>query len=136
MQLVWFLCLNELFNAKAISVDSRRTAVILFKPYLVGVHPFSKGISPKMNVTAWPKFKLAYFEVTVQHFRQLHHEKFTLCNRYLVYARVKFLYTTNISLFLSSLTLHQPMKSGGARGVVVIAVGNEHGDTSSNPGRD
>ena len=25
---------------------------------------------------------------------------------------------------------------GGARGVVVIAVGNEHGDTSSNPGRD
>ena len=25
---------------------------------------------------------------------------------------------------------------GGARGVVVIVVGNEHGDTSSNPGRD
>ena len=25
---------------------------------------------------------------------------------------------------------------GGARGVVVIAVGIEHGDTSSNPGRD
>ena len=25
---------------------------------------------------------------------------------------------------------------GGARGVIVIAVGNEHGDTSSNPGRD
>ena len=25
---------------------------------------------------------------------------------------------------------------GGARGVVVIAVGNERGDTSSNPGRD
>ena len=25
---------------------------------------------------------------------------------------------------------------GGARDVVVIAVGNEHGDTSSNPGRD
>ena len=24
----------------------------------------------------------------------------------------------------------------GARGVIVIAVGNEHGDTSSNPGRD
>ena len=26
--------------------------------------------------------------------------------------------------------------SGGARGVMVIVVGNEHGDTSSNPGRD
>ena len=25
---------------------------------------------------------------------------------------------------------------GGARGVVVIVVGNEHGDTSSNPGRE
>ena len=25
---------------------------------------------------------------------------------------------------------------GGARGVIVIVVGNEHGDTSSNTGRD
>ena len=27
-------------------------------------------------------------------------------------------------------------KKGGARGVMVIAVGYGHGDTSSNPGRD
>ena len=27
------------------------------------------------------------------------------------------------------------LQLGGASGVVVIAVGNEHGDTSSNPGR-
>ena len=27
-------------------------------------------------------------------------------------------------------------EAGGARGVIVIVVGNEHGDTSSNPGRD
>ena len=26
--------------------------------------------------------------------------------------------------------------NGGARGVIVIIVGNEHGDMSSNPGRD
>ena len=26
--------------------------------------------------------------------------------------------------------------TGGARGVMVIVVENEHGDTSSNPGRD
>ena len=26
--------------------------------------------------------------------------------------------------------------NGVARGVIVIVVGNEHGDTSSNPGRD
>ena len=28
------------------------------------------------------------------------------------------------------------LQSGGARGVKVIIVGNGHGDTSSNPGRD
>ena len=27
-------------------------------------------------------------------------------------------------------------EDGGARGVMVIVVGNGHGDTSSNPGRD
>ena len=31
--------------------------------------------------------------------------------------------------------LKKKARNGGARGVVVIAVGNEHGDTSSNPGR-
>ena len=38
----------------------------------------------------------------------------------------------------SSITGASPSDclGGGARGVVVIAVGNEHGDTSSNPGRD
>ena len=33
-------------------------------------------------------------------------------------------------------TLRPPGLNQLARGVVVIAVGNEHGDTSSNPGRD
>ena len=28
------------------------------------------------------------------------------------------------------------LRSGGARGVMVIVVANGHGDTSSNPGRD
>ena len=31
---------------------------------------------------------------------------------------------------------HTTPPRGGARGVIVIVVGNEHGDTSSNPGRD
>ena len=35
---------------------------------------------------------------------------------------------------VSSAEEHPP--NGGARGEVVIAVGNEHGDTSSNPGRE
>ena len=30
----------------------------------------------------------------------------------------------------------QSLRWGGARGVIVIVVGNGHGDTSSNPGRD
>ena len=29
-----------------------------------------------------------------------------------------------------------PITIGGARGVMVIVIGNEHGDTVSNPGRD
>ncbi len=34
-------------------------------------------------------------------------------------------------------SLHEiESNKGGARGVIVIVVENEHGDTSSNPGRD
>ena len=33
-----------------------------------------------------------------------------------------------------ALIVNKPQ--GGARGVMVIIVGNEHSDTSSNPGRD
>ena len=33
-------------------------------------------------------------------------------------------------------TFSLPSLPGGSRGVVVIVVGNGHGDTSSNPGRD
>ena len=32
--------------------------------------------------------------------------------------------------------IHCKKTEGGARGVIVIVVGNEHGDTSSNPGRN
>ena len=39
-------------------------------------------------------------------------------------------------LFAYTLWNDQQFYFGGARGVVVIVVGNGHGDTSSNPGRD
>ena len=39
-------------------------------------------------------------------------------------------------LLLNSFIIYHTILDRGARGVVVIAVGNEHGDTSSNPGRD
>ena len=32
--------------------------------------------------------------------------------------------------------MHSDKLEGGAHGVIVIVVGNEHGDASSNPGRD
>ena len=32
--------------------------------------------------------------------------------------------------------LEKKKNCGGARGVIVIVVGNGHGDSSSNPGRD
>ena len=40
--------------------------------------------------------------------------------------------------FCSAMALFKLIKPefGGARGVMVIVVGNGHGDTSSNPGRD
>ena len=37
---------------------------------------------------------------------------------------------------LFKLKLEYLKLKGGARGVMVIFVGNEHGDTSPNPGRD
>ena len=43
---------------------------------------------------------------------------------------------THILITPSILSMTLTASDGGARGVVVIAVGNEHGDTSSNPGRD
>ena len=44
-----------------------------------------------------------------------------------------------IHLLNTSITdrmYHKASFFGGARGVIVVVVGNEHGDTSSNPGRD
>ena len=42
----------------------------------------------------------------------------------------------SISPYHSNSCKSLPDNAGGARGVVVIVVGNGHGDTSSNPGRD
>ena len=43
-------------------------------------------------------------------------------------------------MYKEDLPLNNPQwlicHCGGARGVMVIVVGNDHGDTSSNPGRD
>ena len=32
------------------------------------VDTFPKGIGPKVNFIAWPEFRLAYYDITVQHF--------------------------------------------------------------------
>ena len=44
--------------------------------------------------------------------------------------------TCNLHVLTFINAHHSVYSFGGARGVVVIAVGNEHGDTSSNPGRN
>ena len=44
--------------------------------------------------------------------------------------------TQKMVLDASLLNTQYYDERGGARGVIVIVVGNEHGDTSSNPGRD
>ena len=46
----------------------------------------------------------------------------------------KIYYVQNLSCILYGVLIMYNM--GGARGVMIIVVGNEHGDTSSNPGRD
>ena len=53
---------------------------------------------------------------------------------FIKFIKIKILIGFNHSL---QMTEKSPtILSGGARGVVVIVVGNEHGDSSSNPGRD
>ena len=44
--------------------------------------------------------------------------------------------TAFTSSALNPTNARRPWCFGGARGVVVIVLGNGHGDTSSNPGRD
>ena len=69
-----------------------------------------------------------------------HVERIELLNQ----EKIRMLRKKETYLFDSVCFQHSPgilsdllnLSSGGARGVVVITVGNEHGDTSSNPGRD
>ena len=53
-----------------------------------------------------------------------------LCESFL--ARREYALTLSCELYREPLIGH----NGGARGVMVIVVGNGHGDTSSNPRRD
>ena len=59
--------------------------------------------------------------------------EFELQSRYYVHFRANTLGKGMNPLI--SLQLDGPLSGATARGVVVIAKGNEHGDTSSNPGR-
>ena len=105
------------------SHSCRRTVVILFNQLLGynGAHTFSKSISPKVNATARLGFELAYCDVTEQ---QLSH--------YVLY----FTLQGKENKDYGGVVILHSLSFGGARGVIVIVVGNGHGDTSSNPGRD
>ena len=73
---------------------------------------FSMSISLKVNATTWLEFHLTHYNVTVQY----------ACP----YANLPLCYTL----------ITDRGNAGGARDVMVIIVGNGHGDTDSNPGRD
>ena len=45
------------------------------------------------------------------------------------------MYLVYFSVLFGLIWFHFMAHMGGARGVMVMVVGNEHGDTSSNPGR-
>ena len=81
-----------------------------------GVHNFPKGICPKVNVMARLEYELAYYDSAVHRFNH---------------------YTTKTPLmqFVNKRIYYKPIP-GGAHGVMVIVVGNGHGDTSSITGRD
>ncbi len=51
----------------------------------------------------------------------------------IIYQCIIYFYFLDLHFTSTSKTL---IILGGARGVIVIVIGNEHDDTSSNPGRD
>ena len=69
----------------------------------------------------------------LQHRSRLHWETHRLA--YFEPSKTRLSYHTLININLS-WTIPHIRCIRGARGVMVIAVGNGHGDTSSNPGRD
>ena len=58
----------RLFNAKAIILEEQQWCYLTHSWEDKGIHTFSKGIYPKVNVIAWLEFELAYYDSTVQPF--------------------------------------------------------------------
>ena len=76
---ILFLCLMVYKSSWVIQFQShpyRRTVVILLNVGDKRLLVFPKGICLKVNLIAWPEFKLTYFNTTVQHFS--HYTRWTL----------------------------------------------------------
>ena len=54
----------------------------------------------------------------------------------LQYEKNLYALTKPNNILLKNIWMINNSKQSSARGIMVIVVGNEHGDTSSNPGRD
>ena len=68
-----FVCLFNinllgLFNAKSILLKEQYWYYLTHGWEDKGVHTFTKGICPKVNVIAWLEFELAYYDSAVQRF--------------------------------------------------------------------
>ena len=59
-----------------------------------------------------------------------------ICENQITWGHICLLRIIIISSCLNHIGVYKLLVSGGARGVMVIVVGNGHGDTSSKPGRD
>ena len=65
----WLIHLLGLFNAKSISFfffEGQQWYYLTHRWENKGVHTFTKGICPKMNVIARLEFELAYYDSAVQ----------------------------------------------------------------------
>ena len=67
----WHSKLRDLFNAKAILFEEQQIHFLTNRRRDKWFHAFAPGISPKPNVIARLKFKLAYFVTAVKHLNHL-----------------------------------------------------------------
>ena len=56
------------FNAKAILLQEQQWCYLTYSWKNKGVHSFTKGICPKVNVIVRLEFELAYYDSVVLHF--------------------------------------------------------------------
>ena len=126
----------DIFYRVALSLSECTSPEGLFRAFDV-VYPF--GFFVVITVTSMFQIFLVLCQgtSTFLFFRFLWFSLYGLPGRQsLLLNRFSSFFFFSFLLLLLLLTISTSGRLGGARGVVVIVVGNGHGDTSSNPGPD